>query len=203
MDLIYRNHQNPLIVRAVEGLSTNMLLGFWYGGGCVDSSLSYAYILHWMASFYYHTCPSFQSFMIDTHFIDMVVMERLYYLHNSIMIYIIYLFFMLSNSNRLHPFICFGKNGVAVALSFVYGKFPYEEFLFFLMAGGLYILSDICLQNNRLYLKCMAHTCFHFCMTICSYLETNSYCFEKNNNSLWIVVYFLYILRAVGILLSP
>lgn len=177
MEDIYfqKNRQLPFLMRFMEGITTNMLLGYLYAGGCSISPLSFVYTLHWIVSMYNHLFPSYHSFLLDTYFIDMVHMERLVYMYNTTWIYGIFLFFLITNSNHLHPFLCFGKVMLSI-LWIIITKNPSMFYNVCFFASALfYILSDVAFRYSKSYLKVLAHVCFHLCLTCAAYEEKKMY----------------------------
>ena len=201
--LLRKNRELPLFLRVMEGGSTMMLLGYWYGcgGKIILDPLSFAYSLHWISSLYNHLDPCYKSFLIDTYFIDMVAMERLVYMNPDISIWIHFCFFLflLANSNHFHPFVCFGKLLSCFLLTFFLHDHPFFYNLSFVLSGIFYVLSDYALYYSLQYRKVMAHVCFHVCLTYGSYEE--SFLYNKNYKQqfhlLRIVMYLFYIGKCI------
>lgn len=186
----------PLITRVMEGMTTNMLLGYWYAGGAIMSPLSLAYLLHWVASINQHVHPSHQNFVIDTHFIDMVSMERIFATTGSQYIYLFY--FLTMWANKHHPFVCFCKVLSAVSMLYLYGKTTITHLLVFLHGGALYAMSDYCFRQSMLYWKVVFHIAFHMSMTMASYLEKDFYHYEHAQLDWFrLVVWMVYLFQAI------
>lgn len=172
-NIIKRNYELPLSLRIIEGLTTNMLLGYLYAGGKLYSPLSFVYILHWMASFNQHVFPSYKNFLIDTHFIDMVVMEKMFYVFHSYWIYIVYL--ILLDSNQHHSYICFCKTMFSILCLIILKNTTLQYNMSHLLAAFFYVLSDRAVVHYKLLPKTFFHLCFHVCISYTSYLEMEYY----------------------------
>lgn len=204
--LLRKNRELPLFQRVMEGGSTMMLLGYWYGsnGKIMLDPLSFVYSVHWISSLYNHLYPCYQSFLLDTYLIDLVAMERLVYINPDISnwIYACFVFFLLSNSNDFHPFVCFGKVLSCFLLIFFLHDPPFLYNLSFLLSAILYVLSDYAFYHSLQSQKGMAHVCFHMCITYGSYEE--AFLYNKNYKQPFhfvrIIIYFLYFGKCLEVL---
>lgn len=190
-----QNYKLPITIRALEGLTTTMLLGYWYAGGHLVSPLSFVYTIHWMASLRYHLYPSYRNCLLDQHFIDMVCMERLFSIYGSYWIYVIYLSTMWMN--EVHPYICVLKVMSDVTFLFLLTT-SYQHFLCFVIGGLLYLWSDLFSRQYCLYKKSLACIGFHVSMTTASYLEKQYYQYDQIPLNLFRnLVFFIYLHHAL------
>lgn len=186
----------PLVARVMEGATTNMLLGYWYAGGAMMSPLSLAYLLHWMASINEHIYPSHRNFVIDTHFIDMVTMERMFAITGSYYIHLFYLLTMWTNTH--HPFVCFCKVLSMVSILYLCGKTSTTHLLVVLHGGALYAISDYFFQQSMLYWKVVFHIAFHMSMTMASFIEKDFYHYDQASLDWFrIVVWMVYLFQGL------
>lgn len=198
-EMLRKNRQLPWTLRLLEGGSTNMLLGYLYAGGGITSPLSLVYMMHWMASLHNHLFPSYDSFLLDTHLIDMVMMERLVYIFSYTWIYGLFLLFLLTNSNHIHPFVCFLKAMMAVLWIHLACHPSREYSLSFIGTAFFYMLSDWAFSRSRQYLKVGSHVCFHLCATYGAYEETKLYTDmeQQTFHGIRSVMYMIYVWKGL------
>lgn len=78
-DYYKTTYSTPIVYRVLEGITTfSMPLGFWMGGGQLCSFLFLFYMIHGIASFFYHVFPNSFTYWFDISFIHLIVMERGY-----------------------------------------------------------------------------------------------------------------------------
>jgi hypothetical protein len=195
-DISIKQRKAPLILKLMEGATTTMLIGFWCAGGRVYSPLSFVYALHWMASFNEHLFPSCQNFAIDVLFIDMIGMERLFYICHSYLVYLIFL--LLIDTNQHHLMVSFFK----VLSSFIYlkvimGVGSYEYDMMFFLGGLFFLLSCMSIRHERFVIKTFFHVCFHLSMAYASFLEVDYYIspHDEKFDVVRAIVYGSYILK--------
>lgn len=176
-DIVAKNLQTPIMWRRLEGLSTTMLLGFIAGGGGLLTPLGFVYAMHWRASYRHHSHPSVTSFLVDMHYIDMVMMERVSYVYDKWWIHPLFAFLMLTGMERTHRFFLMLKVMMVVACLFLSNQnllFSYYM-LSWIMAACFYMISDMLLVLSWCRLKVLSHVAFHFCLTWTSCIENDLY----------------------------
>lgn len=92
----FGSRPRPLCHRILEGITSFSLpLGFLIGGGEVSTHLFLFYILHAMSSLLFHLFPTETNYWLDTSFINLMIMERLYLQNPNLYVYLVYLTSML------------------------------------------------------------------------------------------------------------
>jgi hypothetical protein len=123
-------------------------------------------------------------------------MERLVYMNPTLSpwIHVCFVFFLLSNSNHLHPFVCFGKVLTCLLLTFFLHAPPFLYNLSFFISAILYVLSDYAFVHSLQFQKVIAHVCFHLCLTYGSYEEAFLYnkTHEQSFHFIRIIIYLFY-----------
>lgn len=200
--LYHLNYQNSISWRCLEGLTTNMLIGYWYGHGkIVWTPLTWIYLLHWLASLQYHLFPSHTHFMLDHHMIDMVVMERFYMVVQSMWVYVLYLFILVSNSNQWHPLACGIKTLAVTWYVYWIGRTHLLHLLVSILSCCFYIMGDTCLKHHYFRTKVLMHVAFHGCISYVAYLETPAYPpTPPPMNFLRTGIHFLYLYKGLFLL---
>lgn len=200
MDPTYFTHKQdyPLVWKLLEGLSTAMLPGYLLAGQPLFTGLGLVYSVHWLASLLYHLNPSENTFLVDTHFIDMVSMERVVSLFGAQWLYLLYSVGLLFHVNAWHRWACFCKIGVIVTAIIVgVDRVTVWYLLSWVVSAITFVLSSYAYKVQRFAWSVALHVCFHLSLGWTTYLEPAYYTVTRRGASqvlayTWYFVYFLW-----------
>lgn len=185
-----RKFDTPLCYRVVEGLTSFcMPTGFILGGGNPISILFLIYVLHAVASCFFHIFRSDITLFLDISLINLQIMERAHTIFHNPWIYPAYMTMM---------FIAEKENYWVVSLRIVCVIFMYciaREFsIYYLCMWVLSFLTFIQSHNYTLRgnaVKTTITTClYHFYLGCVSFMEVP--CYDLNVESHWIQRFLRY-----------
>lgn len=179
-----RDFESPFVYRFLEGITTTaMPIGFLVGGGEIVSCLFLIYIFHAIASFFFHIAPSRITYLFDTYFIHLVILERSYNVLNNLMFYTIFLSSVFFTKEPHYKIII-----LHVILLVSYDSIHYQiRSIYYYMFWCLSLLSYIqfcvyCHKKNS-FKVCISCCFYHIYLGVVSYIETKDH-FTTPNESL-------------------
>lgn len=177
MNLIAKNLSIPFFLRAMEAISTSMLIGGMMGGINLVSPLGMVYAFHWICSANFHLFPSIANFYVDVLFIDLVGVERLSYFLDTDVLHPFFALLLLTNVIQYHPLLIYVKTTIIVCRLWmvVEENLSVHYVLSWLYCGLFYAMSDVLLRYGLLRSKVVVHTIFHFSLGYNSFLEVPYY----------------------------
>lgn len=172
--LVKENAKVPRYLRVAGGISVlSMWLGYIFGGGKLLSPLSLCFFLHALSSIVYEVWPGIVTLGIDTHFIDLVTMERLGTILNSNWVYLGFVLFQIFNSS--HRLFVTGKILVIVGLIYLLVNVSLVYILSWAVSLFLFMLGDYFLNIGQYCVKGLVHILFHMSLGVTTYLESSYY----------------------------
>lgn len=195
-------NNNNLFYGFLEGATTlSMPIGYLYMGCSWKSTLFWVYIIHFLASFFYHVFPCKWTLYLDLSMINLMIMERGYFITKSVWVYIFYIISIIAEPFprqailmvRVFVIVCLEQRHTP---TFIY---LWSVFIWILVAFFYLYSCHLYKQGNALMstLTCMV---YHFLLGVVSALEVYAYSDEITNTThgfLRYIIYFIFLFYTI------
>lgn len=196
--------QAPFAHRFIEGITTSaMPLGYLLAGGDWNSCLFLVYIIHSIASYFYHVYPSENTYFFHVEFINILITERVYAITGNIWIYMLCVCNVLFEPTRSHTFVI-----IYVFLFFsIYSSYTgdYTTFHNFFFSCVLIFYCFSCFfhsfEDQYDTLSTLSTTLYHVYLGVASFIEVGMYQHNDTHTDDHIPILFIGIIRCIGFFL--
>lgn len=176
--------ETPFVYRFFDGITTSTIpMGYLLAGGEWYRYVFWVSMIHSIASYFYHVCPSKTTYFLDIELINIMVTERIYSITGNIWIYILCVCSVLFEPTRSHLFVVIYLFMFVITYSSYTGR--YMTFYNFYSFCSFVLFCFSCFFHSFGYPyynhASLSTSLYHFCLGVASSIEVGMYQNDVNH----------------------